>query len=85
MTADSPVVSYMFWRGSDWILSDTCRNPDGPGFSLVVTQNGVRHVEQFDTVPAMLEREFQWVQTWRAHGWREVVETIPSASRDVDR
>jgi hypothetical protein len=74
--ADISVVSYMFWRGSDWVLSDTCRNPDGLGFHLVVTQNGVRHIEEFQSVPPMLEREHQWVETWRAHGWREVVETI---------
>lgn len=68
----------MFWRGSDWVLSDTCRNPDGLGFQLVVTQNGVRHIEEFESVPPMLEREHQWVETWRAHGWREVVEPIPT-------
>jgi len=77
VNADRPVVSYMFWRGSDWVLSDTCRNPDGLGFHLVVTQNGVRHIEEFESVPPMLEREHQWVETWRAHGWREVVEETP--------
>jgi hypothetical protein len=67
----------MFWRGSDFVLCDTCRNPDGPGFLLVVTQNGVRHIERFDSVPLMLEREHEWLATWRAHGWREFVETVP--------
>jgi hypothetical protein len=67
----------MFWRGSDFVLCDTCRNPEGSGFLLVVTQNGVRHVEHFESVPLMLEREHEWLATWRAHGWREFVETVP--------
>ena len=69
-------MSYMFWRGSDWVLCDTCRNPEGPGFQLVVMQNGERHIEQFDSVPALLEREHQWLEAWRAHGWREVARPV---------
>jgi hypothetical protein len=72
-------VSYRFWRGSDLVECDTRRNPDGPGFLLVVTQNGVEHVELFPSIPLLLEREHQWLTAWRAHGWREVIETGPAA------
>jgi hypothetical protein len=74
-------MAYMFLRGTEWVTCETCLNPDGIGFHLVVTQNGERHVERFDSVPSMLAREHEWLQAWRSHGWRELGATPPRAAR----
>jgi len=64
-------VVYFFRRGADALTCETRLNPDGPGFEVVVTENGESHVERFETLPAMLSREHELLQAWRAQGWRE--------------
>lgn len=62
-----------FYRRADERLScETRLNPDGPGYQLVVTQNDCLHVEHFGGIAALLAREHQLLQAWRAQGWTDV-------------
>jgi hypothetical protein len=63
---------YFFRRGQESLSCETRLNPDGPGFELVVTQQSASHVERFETVAGMLQREHELLQAWRAQGWTEV-------------
>ena len=63
---------FFFRRGNDSLTCETRLNPDGSGVQLVVTQAERVHVEQFETVAAMLAREHELLQAWRAQGWTDV-------------
>ena len=71
---------YFFRRGQSRLAAETRLNPLGPGYELVVTTDGVAHVEPFDDLPALLSREHELLQAWRATGWRETVTETPEAS-----
>jgi hypothetical protein len=62
---------YFFRRGQSQLASETRLNPLGPGYELVVTADGVTHVEPFEDLPGLLSREHELVRAWRALGWRE--------------
>jgi hypothetical protein len=66
------MVVFFFRRGNDSLTCETRLNPDGPGVQLVVTENARVHVEPFETVAAMLTREHELLQAWRAQGWTDV-------------
>jgi hypothetical protein len=63
---------YFFRRGDATISCETRLSPDGPGYHLVITENDVLHVEQFDVLPKLLAREHELLLAWRAQGWRDV-------------
>jgi hypothetical protein len=65
-------VIYFFKLGNKSRSCETRLNPDGPGFQLLVTENGDTRVEDYDALPAVLAREHELVQAWRAQGWQEV-------------
>ncbi len=65
-------VIYFFRRGTAALTWETRLNADGHRYDLVVTQAGESHVETFDTVAAMLAREHELVQAWRALGWQDL-------------
>jgi hypothetical protein len=65
-------VVYFFRRGDSKLISETRLNPDGPGYQLVVTENGAMHVESFDKLQQLLAREHELLLAWRAQGWRDV-------------
>jgi hypothetical protein len=72
--ADLPIeegVIYFLQRGPNRVAAETRLNPLGPGYELVVTTDGVTHVESFNDLPALLSREHELLQAWRALGWRE--------------
>jgi hypothetical protein len=57
-------------------------HPTGEGYQLVVVTDGVEQVETFATLAALLSREHELLQAWRALGWREVPR--PRLSGDSD-
>lgn len=63
---------YFFRRGDATMSCETRLNPDGAGYQLVVTENGVSRVEGFDAVPKLLSREHELLAAWRAQGWRDI-------------
>jgi len=65
-------VVYFFRRGVDAIACETRLNPEGPGFQLVITQNGHERIEDFAELPVLIGREHELLQTWRADGWCDV-------------
>jgi len=65
-------VLYFFRRGGDAITCETRLNPHGDGFQLVITERGQERVEDFTELPALLGREHELLQAWRAQGWRDV-------------
>jgi hypothetical protein len=67
-----PTVLYFFRRGGKAIAFETRLNPEGPGFQLVITENGEAQVEDFADLPALLGREHELLRTWRESGWRDV-------------
>lgn len=66
------VVVYFFRRAADALALETRLNPAGAGFQIVVTRNGETQIEAFETLSAMLSREHELLQAWRAQGWSEV-------------
>jgi hypothetical protein len=69
---------YFFRRGSASLTSETRLNPEGPGYQLVVTEDGKTHIEAFETLQRLLGREHELLQAWRAQGWSEVGASSPS-------
>jgi hypothetical protein len=65
------VVIYFFRKGDHRLACETRLNPLGAGYELVVTADGLTHVEPYDELSALLAREHELVQAWRAIGWRE--------------
>ena len=72
---------YFFRRGADVVTCETRLDADGPGFELVVTENGEARAERFASVAAMLHREHELVQAWRAQGWTEMRGAPPADGR----
>ena len=64
---------YFFRRGQSRLAAETRLNPLGPGYELVITTDGVAHIESFDDLPALLSREHELLQAWRATGWQDTV------------
>lgn len=71
---------YFFRRGQSRLAAETRLNPLGPGYELVITTDGVAHVEPFEDLPALLSREHELLQAWRATGWHETVTGSAEAS-----
>lgn len=67
---------YFFRRGDAAMSCETRLNPDGAGYQLVITENSVPRVEQFDTLPKLLGREHELLLAWRAQGWRDVGQPV---------
>jgi hypothetical protein len=65
-------VLYFFRRDGEAIACETRLNPDGPGFQLVITENGNARVEDFAELAVLLEREDELLRAWRTQGWRDV-------------
>jgi hypothetical protein len=69
---------FFFRRGSDSLTCETRLNADGPGFELVITENGRERIEQFNELPKLLSREHELLHAWRAVGWRDVGAPAPT-------
>jgi hypothetical protein len=63
---------YFLRRGAEALSCETRLHPSAPGFQLVVSENAREEIEDYDDLPAMLAREHELLQTWRAQGWREM-------------
>jgi hypothetical protein len=75
-------VLYFLRRGADAMSCETRLDPNGPGFQLVITENARERIEDFRELAALLAREHELLQAWRALGWRDV--GAPKAT-DPDR
>lgn len=73
---------YFFRRGDHSRSCETRLREDGPGYELVVTTDGESHVESFAELPALLAREHELLQAWRAQGWREAGPPPPRSPSD---
>ena len=63
---------YFLRKGDSRLTCETRLNPEGPGYELVVTEDGVTRSEQFEDLAQMLSREHELLQAWRAVGWSDV-------------
>ena len=63
---------YFFRRGDVRLSAETRLDPDGPGFQLVIVENGETRIESFTELPKLLAREHELLQAWRAQGWQDV-------------
>lgn len=72
---------YFFRRGAESLSCETRLNPVGPGYELLVTEHGKQRTEAFATVAAMLAREHELLQAWRAQGWQD--EGAPARPRQL--
>jgi hypothetical protein len=70
-------VIYFFRKGDKHLACETRLNPAGPGYELVVTTDGLTQVEPFQELAALLAREHELLQAWRAIGWRETDTATP--------
>ena len=80
---------YFFRKGQSRLAAETRLNPLGPGYELVITTDEVARIEAFDNLPALLSREHELLQAWRATGWRESVagsepSPLPTLSDEQD-
>ena len=69
---------YFFRRGEAALSCETRLNPDGPGFQLVIVEDGIAHIEDFAELPRLLAREHELLLAWRAQGWRDVGRPTPT-------
>jgi len=64
-------VLYFFRRGKERRVCETRLRQDGPGYELVISDDGTSRTEAFTQLAAMLSREHELLQAWRAQGWRD--------------
>jgi hypothetical protein len=76
-------VIYFFRRDAHSRSCETRLSATGQEYDLVITTDGEEYIETFETVAAMLAREHELLQAWRALGWRDVG-TQPHADRKPD-
>lgn len=62
---------YVFVRGAHRKTCETRLSADGNGYELVVSEDGIEHVDRYTSMERLLAREHELVQAWRAQGWRE--------------
>jgi hypothetical protein len=82
-------VIFFLRKGPSRLALETRLNPVGAGYELAITTDGVTHVEPFTELPALLSREHELLQAWRAQGWRETDEArepppLPTLSDEED-
>jgi hypothetical protein len=70
---------YFFQKGGVTLTCETRLNPNGPGYELVVNENGGERIEPFETLEGMLTREHELLLGWRAQGWRDSGAPAPRA------
>lgn len=63
---------YFFRRDVHARSCETRLSATGQGYDLVITTDAEEQIESFETVAAMLAREHELLQAWRALGWRDV-------------
>jgi hypothetical protein len=61
---------YFYRRAGDTRICETRLEEDGPGFELRVVDGRDAHVEHFDDVRALVNREHELRHEWRLNGWR---------------
>jgi hypothetical protein len=71
-------VIYFFRRGDHRLACETRLNALGPGYELIVTEDGGTRIEPFDDLAALLGREHELLQAWRAMGWRDTMAPSPA-------
>jgi hypothetical protein len=78
-------VIYFFRNGDHRLACETRLNPLGPGYELIITEDGVTQIEPFQDLAGLLSREHALLQAWRAMGWRDAKAAPQSAApRDDD-
>jgi len=63
---------YFYRRAADTQMCETRLQPDGPGFELRIVDGPDSHVERFDDVIALANREHELRHQWRLNGWRTI-------------
>jgi hypothetical protein len=77
-------VIWFFTRGAGERRScETRLSFDGPGFELIVEDNGGGHVEQFSDLGLLLARKRELYAAWRAVGWRNKTGRLPPRARPL--
>jgi hypothetical protein len=77
-------VIYFFRKGDRRLTCETRLNPLGAGYELVVIDDGVTRVESYVELSALLSREHELLQAWRAMGWREAPGHITSRTNSEE-
>jgi hypothetical protein len=73
-------VIYFFRKGDHQLACETRLNSQGPGYELIVTEDGASRIEPFEELGALLAREYELLQAWRAMGWRDTMAPPPTAA-----
>jgi hypothetical protein len=62
---------WLFDRGGEQLRYEICRQDEGPGFLLVMTQaDGQRKVEEVDQPSELIEKSVDQMKRLRADGWK---------------
>jgi hypothetical protein len=61
---------HFFHRAGDMLSCETRLEADGPGYELVVTEGRTCHVEHFDDVRRLENRQSELRYSLLSHGWR---------------
>jgi hypothetical protein len=77
-------VIYFLRKGDHRLACETRLNPLGPGYELIITEDGVTRIEPFQELAGLLSREHELLQAWRAMGWRDTIAAPPTASPRAD-
>jgi hypothetical protein len=77
-------VIYFFRKSDHRLACETRLNALGPGYELIVTEDGVNRIEPFDELAGLLAREHELLQAWRAMGWRDTIAAAPTAASGDD-
>ena len=69
---------YFLRKGESRLTCETRLKADGAGYEMAITEDGRTRVEYFEAMPALLSREHELLQAWRALGWSDVPSRPPS-------
>ena len=72
---------YFFRKGLSTLSCETRLSAEAAGYELITTRDGHSQVEVFPTVAALLAREHELLQAWRAVGWREIGGAAPKTGK----
>ena len=75
---------YFFRKGDHRLACETRLNPLGPGYELIISEDEGSRIESFGELSALLAREHELLQAWRAVGWRDAIAPAAAAAPPED-
>lgn len=79
--ADTADMVWLFARGAERLRCETRDGDTGSHHLAVTMPDGVERVEQYPDSAALIRRQCELVEAWKAQGWRELKAQATPVSR----